>query len=112
MSTIDDGTGNQVTIASLSGASNTYVMGDTVNDVEVWRNVSDAEQTSNNGAYPNPCANEDNPCFQSRSISSNGTSYTIDGYMTPDTSTTSGFAAFSVSVQFDSHVVYLSLIHI
>ena len=107
MSTIDDGTGNQVTIASLSGASNTYVMGDTVNDVEVWRNASDAAQTSNNGAYPNPCVNEDNPCFQSRSISSNGTSYTIDGYMTPDTSTTSGFAAFSVSVQFDSHVVYV-----
>ena len=106
MSTIDDGTGNQVTIASLSGASNTYVMGDTTSNVEVWRNVSDVEATSNNGAYPNPCANEDNPCFQSRSISSNGTSYTIDGYMTPDTNTVSGFAAFSVSAQFDSHVIY------
>ena len=42
MSTIDDGTGNQVTIGSLSGASNTWCIGDTVNDVEVWRNVSDA----------------------------------------------------------------------
>ena len=106
MSTIDDGTGNQVTVASLNGAENTYVMGDNTANVEVWHNVSDAEQTSNNGAYPNPCTNEDNPCFQSRSISSNGTSYTIEGYMTPDTSTTSGFAAFSVSAQFDSHVIY------
>ena len=63
-------------------------------------------QTSNNGAYPNPCANEDNSA-QSRSISSNGTSYSIDGYMTPDTSSTSVFADFSVSVQYDSHVEYI-----
>jgi hypothetical protein len=106
MSTIDDGTGNQVTIASLAGGSSTYLMGTPTNDVEVWRNVSDASQNSNHGAYANPCTNEDNPCFQSRNIASNGTSYSIDGYMTPDTSSTSGFAAFSVSAQFDSHVIY------
>ena len=104
MSTIDDGTGNQVTISSISG-STSYVLG-TATDVEVWRNVSDVEQTSDNGAYPNPCAANDNPCTQSRSIASNGTSYTIDGWMTPDTSTTSGYSAFNVDAEFDSFVIY------
>lgn len=104
MSTIDDGTGNQVTISSISG-STSYVLG-TATDVEVWRNVSDVEQTSDNGAYPNPCAANDNPCTQSRNIASNGTSYTIDGWMTPDTSTTSGYSAFNVDAQFDSLVIY------
>ena len=108
MSTIDDGTGNQVTISSISG-STSYVLG-TATDVEVWRNVSDVEQTSDNGAYPNPCAANDNPCTQSRSIASNGTSYTIDGYMTQDTSSTSGYSAFNVDIEVDSFVIYTGLV--
>ena len=105
-STIDDGTGNQITIDSLTGAANTYILGDSTSGVEVWRNGSTPDNTSTHGAYPNPCTTNYNPCFQSRSIASNGTTYSIDGYMMPDTASTSGFSAFSVSAQFDSHVIY------
>jgi hypothetical protein len=105
MSTIDDGTGAQITIASLVGASQNYILG-TPTDVEVWHNTSDSSQTSDNGAYPNPCSAQNNPCVQSRNIAENGTTYSLDGWMTPDTATTSGFSAFSVDVQFNNHVIY------
>ena len=32
--------------------------------------------------------------------------FSVDGYMVPDTASTSGFAAFSVSVEFGGHTIY------
>ena len=108
MSTVDDplNPGSQATIASFQGNSPEYTLGNSTTGVEVWHNVSDIEQTSDNGAHPNPCPANTNPCLQTRMLVDNGQTFSIDGYMVADTDSTSGFSAFSVSVQFDGHTVY------
>ena len=108
MSTVDDpqNPGSQATIDSFQGNSPEYILGNSTTGVEVWHNVSDIEQTSDNGAHPNPCVANDNPCLQTRMLIDADQVFSIDGYMVPDTASTSGFAAFSVSVEFGGHTIY------
>ena len=108
MSTVDDpqNPGSQATIDSFQGNSPEYILGNSTTGVEVWHNVSDIETTSDNGAHPNPCAANDNPCLQTRMLIDADQVFSVDGYMVPDTASTSGFAAFSVSVEFGGHTIY------
>jgi hypothetical protein len=96
-----DGDGGQDAQAS----SYSIVLGsDSPTLVDVFHNLSDAEQTS--AHLDNPCPNNANPCNQTRNVAVYGNVYTFHGVVTGDSSSSGGVAGFSVSAGLTSFESY------
>ncbi len=114
-SSIDDGTGVQTPVSSLTNSQQAFTVG-ADDTVEVWYNMSDIAQTSDftdNGAsseLSNPCTSGlENPCNQVRKVAAFQTDYSFDGVVTPDTNAdgSSGLQAYSISAGLVSYVEYV-----
>jgi len=111
-SSIDDGTGAQVPVSSLTNAQQLSTLGQS-GSTEIWRNItagpdspSDFVDPNGDPTYSNPCAAKENPCNATRDLMTFETDYSLDGVVTPDTGAASGLAAYTVSASIVSHVEY------
>jgi hypothetical protein len=114
-SSIDDGTGVQTPVNSLSNSQQAFTVG-ADSEVEVWHNMSEIEPTSDfsdNGSsseFSNPCITGlENPCNQDRKVATFQTEYSFDGVVSPDTNAdgSSGLQAYSISAGLVSYVEYV-----